>query len=241
MIISDKYKYVFIEYPQTGCSAVAKELMDHYDGRRILFKHAQYREFLKKATNEEKEYFSFSTIRHPMDIVVSKFFKYKTNHKNYVDKKLKHGNLRKLVSPGMEKRRRDFVVRNDADFEAFFLKFFTLPYSAWSIVNHDELDFVMRFENLSGDFAKVLAALNIDPVRPLPVYNKTGEKRKLFHEYYASQRAKMRAIKVFGCYMQKWDYNFPQEWNEQFKISSPNQGAYDFVNVFRKLYWKHLR
>ena len=239
MIISDKYKYVFIEYPQTGCSAVAQELVTHYEGRRILFKHAQYREFLKKAASEEKEYFSFSTIRHPMDIVVSKFFKYKTNHKNYVDKKLKYGKLRKVVSPGLEKRRRNFVVDKNADFEEFFLKFYTLPYSSWSIVNHNSMDFVMRFENLSGDFGTALQKIGITPVRELPRFNKTSEKKKHFSEYYESDKAKQRAIKVFTTYMNEWGYSFPDSWNVD--MTKQNKALYEFINFFRKSYWNYLR
>ncbi|MEM9050812.1 MAG: sulfotransferase family 2 domain-containing protein [Bacteroidota bacterium] len=239
MIISDKHKYVFVEYPQTGCSAVATELMANYDGRRILFKHAQYQEFLNKANAAEKEYFAFSTIRNPMDIVVSKYFKYRTNHKNYVDKKLKHGKLRKLVSPGVERRRRDFVVQNDASFEEFFLKFFTLPYSAWSIVNHNKLDFVMRFENLTQDFSRALEKIGVEPVRELPRFNKTSEKKKHFSEYYASDEAQKRAIKVFSAYMNEWEYSFPDSWGVNAKEQP--RGSYDFVNFFRKYYWNYLR
>jgi hypothetical protein len=239
MILGVQHKYVFIEYPQTGCSAVAKELMTHYGGERTLFKHAQYREFLNSANSDQKSYFSFSTIRHPMDIVVSKYFKYKTNHKNYVDKKLKYGKLRKIVSPGIEKRRRDFVVENDADFEEFFLKFYKLPYSAWSISNHGKLDFVMRFETLSADFEKVLNKIEVTPVRKLPQFNKTSEKKKHFSEYYSSEEAKERAIKVFSPYMSEWGYTFPDSWG----VPSLDQsdGMYNFVNYFRKAYWNYLR
>ncbi|MGB6037729.1 MAG: hypothetical protein WBG42_15745, partial [Cryomorphaceae bacterium] len=164
---------------------------------------------------------------------------YKTNHKNYVDKKLKYGKLRKIVSPGIEKRRRDFVVSNDAEFENFFLKFYTLPYSAWSIVNHGNLDFIMRFENLSGDFGKALEKIGITPVRELPRFNKTNEKKKHFTEYYQSEKAKARAIKIFAAYMKEWDYSFPNDWNVNMEVKS--KSFYNFINVFRKIYWNYLR
>ena len=62
MIISDKYRYVFIQTPMTGSSAVAKELMENYDGRAILSKHAVYSTFLANANSEQKKYFVFSGI-----------------------------------------------------------------------------------------------------------------------------------------------------------------------------------
>ncbi len=241
MIISDEHKYIFVEFPQTGCSAVATELIANYSGERILFKHAQLRDFQSKATPEQLKYFSFSTIRHPMDIVVSKYFKYKTNHKNYVDKKVKYGKLRKIISPSIEKTRRDFVVENDADFETFFMHFFKLPYSSWSITNHPKLDYVMRFENLSNDFQTVLGLIGVESVRELPVFNKTGDKKKHFSEYYQSPEVRERAIKVFAPYMEAWGYSFPEEWSDQVKKVRPSKMSYDTINLFRKLYWSYLR
>lgn len=239
MIVSHKYKFVFIEYPQTGCSAVATELIANYGGERILFKHAQYHEFLKQASSEEKKYFAFSTIRNPMDIVVSKYFKYKNNHKNYIDKPIVHGKVRKLVMPGYERARRDYILKNNASFEQFFLKYFNQPYSGWSILAHKNLDFLIRFENLSEDFEQVIAKMGIELVRPLPLFNKTEGKSKPFFEYYESESAKERAFKVFGPYMCDWGYEFPQSWN--FTACSAPRGWYAFVNVFRKIYWRFLR
>jgi hypothetical protein len=240
MIVSHKHRFVFVEFPQTGCSAVATELMENYSGERVLYKHAQYSEFVKQANTDEKTYFSFSTIRNPMDIVVSKYFKYKTNHKNYVDKKIKHGRLRKYLMPGYEKRRRDFVVKKNASFETYFLKYHRLPYSAWSLVNHQDLDFIMHFERLTEDFDKALHQIGIKPVRPLPVFNKTNEKKKHFTEYYESLEVRKRAIYIFGPYMSAWDYAFPENWhvpNNQIESNT----TYNFINFFRLKYWKYLR
>jgi len=240
MIISDKHKYVFIEFPQTGCSAVARELMEYYDGRRILFKHAQYHEFLKQATPEQRSYFSFSTIRNPMDVIVSKYFKYKSDHENYANKKVKHGKLRKIIMPKVEEARRDFIVNNGADFESFFLKYYKWPYSAWSILSHHDLDYLMRFETLSEDFTGALEKIGIEPVRTLPQFNKTGLKSKDFTSYYESAEARRRAIEVFGPYMKEWGYTFPGNWNET-RETDPAFGKYRFVNLFRKMYWSKLR
>lgn len=214
--------------------------MEHYDGKRILFKHAQYHEFLKQASAEQKKYFSFSTIRNPMDVVVSKYFKYKSDHENYENKKVKHGRFRKFISPGYEAARHRFIVQNDASFEQFFLKYYKLPYSAWSILSHDKLDYLMRFEQLSEDFGRVLEKIGIEPVRELPQFNKTGLKKKHFSEYYASPEARQRAVRVFAPYMQQWGYEFPSDWKESRQVRG-SHGMYALVNAFRSVYWKHLR
>ena len=240
MIISHQHKYVFIEFPQTGCSAIATELMANYSGERVLYKHAQYQDFKKKFKQTGREYFAFSTIRNPLDLVVSKYFKYKHNHKGYVDKKVVHGKARRLVMPGVEKGRRDDILANDLSFEEFFLKYYKWPYSSWSIMDHKNLNFVLRFEQLSQDFEKVIAAIGIPLVRPLPLFNATEGKAKDFYQYYQSPEVRSRAVSVFKPYMDEWGYSFPADWG----VAASEKGShrtYQFINYFRKFYWRHLR
>ena len=59
MIVSDKYKYLFIQHPTTASTSIALELCLKYDGKPILWKHANYRDFLTIATEEQKKYFVF--------------------------------------------------------------------------------------------------------------------------------------------------------------------------------------
>ncbi len=42
MIISHKYKYLFIELPRTGTTAISKELRERYAGELIYEKHTKY-------------------------------------------------------------------------------------------------------------------------------------------------------------------------------------------------------
>lgn len=52
MVISHKYEYLFVELPRTGTTAIHNELLEKYDGQGILSKHANYRDFLKIASEE---------------------------------------------------------------------------------------------------------------------------------------------------------------------------------------------
>src|SRR3989344_2092106 len=60
MIISHKYKYVFIELSRTASEAISCELCEFYAGERILWKHASYRDFEKIAGSKEKKYYGSS-------------------------------------------------------------------------------------------------------------------------------------------------------------------------------------
>ena len=53
MIISHKYKYLFIGLPLAASTAISKELCEQYEGVPILSKHSIYQDFLKTATEEE--------------------------------------------------------------------------------------------------------------------------------------------------------------------------------------------
>lgn len=238
MVISHTYKYVFVELPRTGSTAISRELCEHYAGVRILRKHSTYRDFLKVATPEEKNYFVFSGIRSPLDDAVSRYFKLKTNHRQ------------RYTDPGKQKRRWSVVERietrlfhyieaTDIDFATFFMKFYTVPYNNWATLDHKKFDFVIRFENLQEDFDTALRMIGIQPKRPLPVVNKTGQRESRFRSYYTPQTIK-RAKRVFGPFMKQWGYAFPPEWDAT-TVPWWNQLEFHAVNLFRHFYWRHLR
>src|SRR6476469_8280254 len=148
MVISHKHKYLFIEVYRTGSTAISSELCELYDVEKILSKHSRYHEFLKIASEEEKQYYVFSGIRNPMDMVVSGYLKMKTDHKG-------------------------------------------------RYTNHKEL-------------AEVLLRLNIEQKRELPHKNKTEQKEN-FLDYYTPEIRK-RSLFIFGPFIEKWGYSFPEEW-----------------------------
>jgi len=243
MIISHKHKYVFVELPQTASSAIAKELKASYDGEEILFKHALYRtDFKKQATEEELSYKVISGLRNPMDICVSNYFKFKTDHENrYSQPRLmKHGLLRRYIMRWWNVRQYKNIMGKNESFEEFFMRAYSIPYASWSILEHDNFDYIIRFESLQSDFDKALEILGIEKVRDIPVANKTAEKTKVFWDYYESDKAKRRAKFIFGPYLKRWNYDFPESWNN-IKVPWYSFAMYNFFNVLRKIFWIYLR
>jgi hypothetical protein len=237
VIISHRHRYVFVELPRTGSTAVRHELRELYDGEAILRKHATYEEFRRQASPAELEYFSFSAIRNPLDDVISRYHKLLTDHKErFTDPRVRARQrpLNRLIDDRMYR----FLRRPDADFPTFFMHFYVLPYDTWASLSHDRLDYVMRFERLSEDFAAVLGRIGIEPVRPLPVVNATSRPRGIAELYPPETRG--RARRVFGPYMQRWGYRFPDEWH----VGRPSTGEvaqYRLFSLLAGLYWRHLR
>ncbi len=240
MIISDKHKYVFVELPRTGSTAVSRELRELYDGRGMLHKHATYGEFLSAATDIQKDYFAFAGVRNPLDDAVSLYFKLTNDHKQAYSS-LKNAGWFTRLTYNFRWRQFHFAQNEEAGFSQFFLKFYRWPYDNWSCVSHPHLDCIMRFERLAEDFARAVSGFGVTPSRTLPVQNKTAARHMHFSAYYDAASI-ARAKRVFGVYMEKWGYAFPSEWgSDGIPPSWWNRQTHRFLNVFRRLYWTHIR
>ncbi|MDX1472443.1 MAG: sulfotransferase family 2 domain-containing protein [Flavobacteriaceae bacterium] len=239
MLISHRHKYVFVQLPRTGSTTIGRELRSVYDGHEILYKHCSYSEFLKVANEEEKQYFAFSCIRNPLDDAVSRYFKLKTNFRGRYTDPQKLRRRRENLIERIEDKLFRYIQENDANFEDFFLRFYVIPYNDWSSVDHKDLDFVIRFENLQEDFSKVLKLIGLEQERPLPVRNKTPDRERTYLSYYTPRTIK-RAKRIFGPYMQQWGYEMPADWGDS-TIPWWNRTEFQFFTLCRKIYWKYFR
>jgi hypothetical protein len=239
MIISHQHRYLFVELPRTGSTAVRRELRAMYDGEPILHKHATYEEFLAIATEDERRYFVFSAIRNPLDDAVSRFFKFQTDHKGRYtdpDRRPKH---KPLLNRVLDQSAFRYVRRGQGSFAAFLRRYYPLPFDTWASLSHARFDFVMRFERLGDDFAEALRRIGIEPLRPLPVANRTGARDEDFTSYFDAA-ARRHARRVFGPYMRRWGYAFPEDWG----VEPPNRWhelQYRVVNRIGTIYWRHVR
>src|SRR5690349_8896331 len=203
MVISDTYKYVYIELYFTGSTTIRNELIELYDGKPILKKHDKYHRFLQVATKEQKEYFVFSGIRNPMDMVVSEYLKLKNDpYQRFNNEENAHREKAKVHKK---------INSENISFQQYFKENYKVPYDNWSSLSHSKFNHILRFEHLQNDFSEVLKKLNIPEKRPLPTRNKTKGKDH-FLTYYTPE-IRERAVFVFGPFMEKWGYSFPPEWN----------------------------
>lgn len=238
MIISDEHRYVFVQLPHTGSTAVGRELRERYSGRSILHKHATYEEFLKVATPDECTYFVFSGIRHPLDEAVSIYHKYRTDHRHRFTDPVK------LAKRGWFTRHRDvikyrFVAGHEADFPTFFRRFYRWPYNNWSHLSHRRFDYVLRYERLQEDFATVLQRLGLQAQRPLPLVNATGARENDYTAYYTPDIVP-QAKRVFAPFMEQWGYGFPSSWGAV-SISRRLRVEFAAFNAVHAFYWRFVR
>jgi len=242
MIISHKHKYLFVELPRTGTTAIANELVEKYDGERILHKHAHYDDFLAQASEEEKGYFTFSCIRNPLDRALTRYYKLKSSYQNpsWQIPKFKRENRKVSLQSYYLLHQYKYIQRKNPSFSQYILRYYFFPYDDWSQKQHKQFDYIIRFENLNEDFQEALRQIGIAPVRSLPHVNKSPGKSESWDELISSPRAIKRIKHVFGPYLLKWGYSLPPEWGE-IKISFLTKLELAVLNFFRRLYWRFLK
>ncbi|MGH9895350.1 MAG: sulfotransferase family 2 domain-containing protein, partial [bacterium] len=209
MIISHRHRYLFVETPHTGTTAIAHELVAHYSGESILRKHSSYSEFLRGASADERRYFTFAGIRHPMDLMVSIYFRIAKDHNQRYSQPRPTRRNNPQYRAEIEQYR--WIRDSGAGFAAWFLNCVWLPYDDWLTADHGRFSGLIRFEHLQDDFAEILHKLEIDQIRPLPVVNPTAFRERDFRNYYTPE-TRARAAYFFGPYMERWGYDFPAEW-----------------------------
>lgn len=246
MIISHKYKYVFVCLPRTGTTALRKEFCENYGGEEIHYKHAPYHIFLKYATPEEKNYKLISSIRNPLDRIVSLYFKYKSNHDSINKGQIKNIGDKNFVQKiavafanSMLGRRSKYVSKNNPSFSEFFIKFYKRPYSDWHSLYFHKYDYIIRFENIQEDFKNAIIGLGLEFKRPLPVVNRTDKVKASFETFYTPETWE-RAIYVFFQSMNMYGYEFPEFWTKV-NPGKGNRFQFKLINQVRKVYWENIR
>lgn len=233
MIISEKFRYVFLELEHTASTAISEELKEYYSGFSILKRHKSYNE-LKKYCKEYKkdylDYFIFSCVRNPLDIAVTHYHYYKDNYLEMFTK----GRPKYLNKKHYEKFEK--IQSGKYDFYDFLRMNYRFPYDNWSIFHRNKIDFMMRYESIDSDFNRILNLLGIDQIRLLPKKNVITTKPD-FKRYYSTPKIIQLAIKIFGSYMKLYNYELPISL--EIKIPLLTKIQFSILKPIRKRYWSY--
>lgn len=227
MIISHKYRFLFVEVPHTASHSISEQLIAHYGGEPILRKHANVTQFLGMASAAEKSYFRFATVRNPLDSATTDFSKLKGNHKEQFT------NPAMLIENGGHVtadhlREFKFIQDNDADFSVFFAQFRNRLYNNWFLIGDRNYDFVIRFEDLQSGFSRVLDKLGVEQAESVPHVNRTKAKKGSYLDFYTSD-IYQQAVRCYGPFMRKWGYQIPDSWGD-IKIPRFSQVQFSMID-----------
>ena len=100
-------------------------------------------------------------------------------------------------------------------------------------------DFIIKYENIEKDYLIALQKVGVENPRQLPVANKTIGKKKNLLLYYTDD-IKHKAIAVFGPFLEKYNYTFPNQWGP---IKTPLIHVIHFkaLSLLRKINQKYFK
>jgi hypothetical protein len=238
MIISYKYKYIFVGLPNSGSSAISKELIENYLGESIQKKHSSIPYFILNNKIDIKDYFVFGVYRDPIDISFSQYNKIKVNAKGAFT------NLELLKENGgyVSKQKNKFfrkVQENCLTFEEFIvLKYKYIPYDNLFSINKKYFDYVIQFSDLNNGFLEVLKRCKLEPVRNLPEFNVTDKKdtsklinpnliSKVFSPFYYSNSIGALSLKMNWMSYIKYKILKPIRWVNVYFADKNRNDKYD--------------
>lgn len=214
MVVGRKHRYVFIEVPHTASTAVATELCVTYGGDPLYHKHSNYAEFYHLACEDERRYFALAGVRNPVDAVVTDYLRFRMNpNGQFTDPRMLAENGGWVRPMHLE---RFAYVNEGNDFASYFERFYrsATVYYNWYLAAHRPFDFVLRKENLQEDFKVALDKMGVPWQRPIPVKNATRDRSDDFYDQY-TPAVRPLAVRIFGPFMQKWGYAFPESWGSR--------------------------
>lgn len=122
-------------------------------------------------------------------------------------------------------------------FAAYFKKYYKAPYSDWATLDHNKMDYILRFENLDNDFRKVCGLAGMEWQGEIKKRNVT-EQKKRWQEYY-TEELQARAKWVFSPYLEEFRYTFPGSESPPVP-SLLNRFCYTGINLFRWVIWRYF-
>ena len=244
MIVSHEHRFVFVQIPHTASTGIGRYLVNHYGGKEVLAKHSTLDEFLALAPPEWHGYYKFGAIRHPLDDVLSMYFKLRNNHLGLYSEGIQETPVHSLERPheiianvrrGQEGTRRSYAIReHDLDFEGYFDRFLKVPYLSLVTLAQSRYDAIMQFEHIETDLERCLGEIGIEQPEPLPFENPTENRTGDWRAHYTPGMY-AKATRLFGPFMKLWDYPFPDGMVEP----GPFDWAYWYVGSrLRLMFWK---
>jgi len=202
-MISFQKHFLFVHIPKTAGNSIQSVLRDYSEDQLVALrkeqdgierfglrnpkykikKHSTLKEY-REALGEEqfRTFYKFTCVRNPWDRMISYYFTPTQNPETWSRKKFR-GIISKAVSVA------DYLRLDEGEVDPFA-----------------NVDYVMRFENLSEDFRSVCSRLDISP-STLPRYNRSTRER--YSKYYDDELRELVRTR-FAREIERFGYKFEE-------------------------------
>ena len=230
MIISHRFKYIFVGLPYSASGAVSRELVHNYFGKPILSKHSNIPTLIKKYPDIKiDDYYIFAIARDPIDITFTVYNKLLLNKNNIYNNPThftKNGGFISNKKLKLFKK----VHKGNLSFPQYLNSSYRYhPYDNDLSINIKYLNGIIRFNHLNDDFKKVLDAIDMKSKGDIPVFNRAAKKVKM------DTIEKQVIKKIFGpFYVDNKIFD-----SQKFRIPFIRNAIYRSYQILR--YYKRLR
>lgn len=189
-MINDKHKFIFIHIPRTGGTSIQKQLATHIIEPT---KHWNMWDWEKQAGDKKfNNYFKFTFVRNPWDIVISKYLDrwyYRENNPH-----LKNGPIGGLAGKSL----------------LYFLQnYTTIPHehgdTQLEYFDPEKVDFIGRFENRKRDLNTISQKIGFNISSDYMLRKKTHKKH--YTEYYDDESREIVAER-YARDIERFGYKF---------------------------------
>jgi len=196
MIVNYDKKFIFVGVPFSACSAISKELIEHYQCEALLHKHANIPALLLARPDINiKDFEIIAVIRDPVAASVTLYHWLKDNRNEHFTKAenfFENGGTvirrHRMLYATIQKQNMTFQQYLDHCFRF-------VPYDGLLSENINFLTKTIRYDHLQDDFRTCFSALGLEIDRDLPAYNQTANKEDSFGV------DEQRLAKYFGPYL----------------------------------------
>src|SRR6266436_1339559 len=202
-MISFQKRFLFVHIPKTAGNSIQSVLRDYSEDQLVALrmeqdgierfglrnpkykikKHSTLREYREALSDEQfRNLYKFTCVRNPWDRMVSYYFTPTQNLETWSRKKFR-GIISKAVSVP------NYLRLDDDEQDPFA-----------------NIDYIMRFENLTDDFRMVCDRLHISPP-PLPKLNRST--RAHYSKYYDGELRELVRAR-FAAEIERFGYTFEE-------------------------------
>jgi len=204
LMISFQKRFLFVHVPKTAGNSIQSVLRDYSEDELVALrreqdgverfglrnskykikKHSTLAEYREALGNEQfRSLYKFTCVRNPWDRMVSYYFTPTQSTETWDRKK-----FRRIISKAVSVA--DYLRLHVRDNDPF-----------------ENINYIMRFENLANDFRTVCAALDISPTT-LPQYNRSN--REHYSKYYDDELREL-VRERFAVEIERFSYVFAQQ------------------------------
>ena len=203
-MISFQKRFLFVHIPKTAGNSIQSVLRDYSEDQLLALrkeqdgierfglrnpkykikKHSTLSEYREALSDEQfRNLYKFTCMRNPWDRMVSYYFTPTQNPESWSREKFR-GIISKAISVA------DYLRLDEGEEDPFA-----------------NVDYIIRFENLTDDFRTVCGRLDISPPT-LPQYNRSG--REHYSKYYDYELRKLVRTR-FAADIERFGYTFEEE------------------------------